>query len=330
MALTVEDRRKIYQNETVREFRQKILGINLWDNSNQAAFETSTEVIIPDPNWEYNTTANPDEGVGTSDRTRGGNWPAPARLDADTISLTRSGGKAQSNEILAEDISEVPWDLVGRLRSRQSYVMRKDVNKEIFDGIQALPSSTISIGAADTYRVKKAAPHDAVIPTGSQHPVYAAIQEFALQMYRANIIDGEASPTGGASQPFMVLQPELIASMSTWLLDKGLSFDPLTAQLLTENPSMTDRGYKGTLLGVNLYAYNDLAVPTGVAWTGGYAGVREAATVATKHAYIQMFPPEENQISLMPALLMRQAVAYGFAELVNDIHFKVSIRAGSD
>ena len=193
----------------------------------------------------------------------------------------------------------------------------------------AAPSLTITAGAGDTHRVQKTGNYEADIPDGQDHPVMEAIDSFSLAMYREDAIDGESAPTGQAGTPFMVVQPELVVSLRRWLRDKGLSFDPLTAEILSQNPAMADAtGYVGNLSGVRLYSWNHLPIPTGVNWQA-YAGVTQAVAVAILPPLVRYFDPLTNQKSDNPQHLLEQVGDWGAVEVMDKLHRKINIRAGS-
>ena len=220
---------------------------------------------------------------------------------------------------------EIPWALVERTRNRQAYQLRYDIDKSIYDSVSGLPSQTISAGTAGSTYVPVTAPYTATIASGVDHPLMSAIDEFAIAMYRANAIDGEGTPTGSVGRPFMIVHPELIASLRKWLRNLGLSFDPLTQEILSQNPGVAGRGYVGTLSGINIYGWNHLAIPTADSPWPCYAGVAEAAAVAVRPPLIQFFSPQENQVSDNPSWLLRQVADYAYVELVDGLHRKIEI-----
>ena len=326
MATASEDRLQAWSANTVIELREKSLALALFDSSWESEYMNGAEsVTITKPVW----APSGSDGVQVNARNRGANWGGRRGHAQDVVKLARIGGYDVSNVILWEDAVELPWPVVERTRSRQVYEAAHYVDTAVFDNALAGASQTISIGAADTYRVQKTFPYAADIPAGSDHPVYAAIQSFSLAMYRANAISGEGSPTGAAGTPFMILQPELIASLRSWLLNKGLSFDALTAEILRENPGMAEAlGYVGNLSGVRLYAWNHLAIATGVNWPNGYAGITQAYAVGQREPLVQYFTPQENQTS-EPGHLLRQLGEFAGVEVEDAWHRKIQIRAGS-
>ena len=327
MALGSSDYSQLWSAQTAVELRMKSLAANLFDMTWSADWRGGeSKVTIPIPDWVRNTTPNPDEGVGAVDRARGGDWADDAELDQDNVVLARLGGKSVANSIGWEDALEIPWDTVSRLRSRQEYEMRISVDKAIYDYARSSAGSTITLGAAGTDYISRVAPYNYAVSADTDHPVMIAIDTWALHATRQNAVDGEMSPTGSASRPFLIFQPELIKSLRSWLRRIGLHFDPLTQQLLAQNPGLAGTGYVGTLSGCDIFDWNYLAVPTGTDNWEAYAGIREAVAMAVRDPLVQVFNPQENQ-SDKPGWRMRQAIEYAAVEVFDNLHAKIVIHA---
>lgn len=323
MAIASEDRLAVWSAQTAIELRQKALMYNLFDHSWEAPWVAGAEsVSIPIPDWATNTTPTPDEGVTASSRGRGADWATAQNLDNDIVKLTRYGGYSTANVVLWEDALELPWDAVGRTRSRQVYVMAQEIDKAMYTVARAATGNAITVGAAGTQFVARIAPFSYTLAAGDRHPILEAIEHFALKAYRANVIDGEGSPTGQAGAPFMILQPELTMSLTRYMESLGLKFDPLSSELLKDNPSAMTGQYIGNLRGVSLYSWNNLAVPASGANWEFYAGIREAMAVGIRPPITQYFPPESNQVSSKPEHLMRQAGDYAVVEILDGLHEK--------
>ena len=323
MAIASEDRLKVWSAQTAVELRQKALMYNLLDHSWEAPWVAGAEnVTIPIPNWVHAS-----DGVTAATRARAGDWEAANAISSDVVKLGRSGGYSLSNEVLWEDALELPWDAVGRTRSRQVYAMAQAIDIAMYTAAHTAAGMTITAGTAGTVFVSNSAPYNYTVPATGRHPVLQAIEAFALIAYRANVIDGEGSPTGGAGRPFIVLQPELTMSLSQYMEAQGIHFDPLSAELLKENPSSMMGQYMGNLRGVGVYSWNALVVPTGSTNWLAYAGIREAVAVGIRPPVVQYFPPETNQVSSEPAHIMRQAGDYAIIEVFNSLHRKIVIHS---
>ena len=306
MAIVSEDRRKVWECPNCDRTQGEVPDVQPAGQVVGSGLGAGCGVVwIPRPNWAG--SAN-DEGVDSETRARSGNWATAKKIDASGVFLTRSGGYTVANEVDWEDALELPWAAVDRTRSRQVYDMRHQIDTAIYDAVFAMPSSTITGGVSNATFVSRAAPWGYTIAGTAKHPVMEVIDRFSLAMFRADAIDGESSPTGQAGVPFMILQPELIASLRDWMRAEKLAFDPLTMELLRDNPGMAGRGYIGNLSGVQLYSWNHLAIPVGSNNWAAYAGITQAAAVGMRPTLTQYFMPQDNQVSDHPAHLLRQAV----------------------
>ena len=324
MALAAEDRKQVWSAQTTIELREKSMAYTMFDTSWSDEWENgASKVTIPKPNF----AATGKQGVSAEDRTRGGDWPTAREGDSAVVVMSRQGSKAASNKIDWEENIEIPWPIVERYRNRQAFEIASEIDRAIFDAAIAAPSTTISAGTEDTHEVPKTFPYTAVIPSGRDHPLMEAIDDFALRMVRVNAIDGAGSPTGSASSPFMIVQPELVRSLRAWLRSLGLNFDPLTAELLRGNPGLAGQGYVGNLSGVSLFQWNHLRVPDGTEWLC-YAGVREAFAVGVRPVLVQYFDPANNQVEDNPSYLFRQTAEYAYVETMDELHYKINIEAG--
>ena len=320
MATASEDRRDVWSAQTMIELREKSLAYQLFDHSWEGDWVAGAEnVSIPKPDFSANIA---------SSRARGGNWPAAVDQSQTIVKLTRSGGYGASTELLWEDVLEINWSTVDRHRSRQGYELSHDIDTAIYDAARAATSSTITTGTAGATFVDNSAPYDYTIATGKRHPVADAIDQFVLLAYRADAVDNAGSPTGGAGRPFLIFQPELVLSFSQWLEELGLSFDPLTAQLLGNNPAeFNGGGYAGRYHGADVYSWNHLAVPTGADNWAAYGAIPQAYAVGIRPPLMQYFDPKANQVSTKPAHLIRQVGDWAGVEVADALHRKIVINS---
>ena len=318
MAFASEDRQKVWSAQTAVELRERSLMYQLLDRTWEPPWVAGAEkVTIPKPSFNAATA-----------RARGGNWKTAEEPGQSVAVLERVGGYSASDEVLWEDALELPWDAVGRTRDRQSYTLAHDIDTAMYTTARAAAGSTLTGGVDGSTYIDRDAPYEAKIAAGSTHPLVAVIKLFSIVAYRANAIIGASSPTGGAGIPFMIMQPELGASLSDYLEDKGLSFDPLTAEILRANPAVRQGvGVIGVYRGVRLFTWNHLSVPTGTDNWSCYAGLPEAYAVGIRPPLAQYFAPGENQVSTKPAHLMRQAGDWAGVEVNNGWHRKISIKA---
>ena len=329
MALASEDRKAVWSARTVAELRERSIFYNLMDRSWETEWVNGAKSVdIPKPNWTHNTTPSPDEGVGSSDRARGGNWATEAEPDQSIVQLTRSGGKASTNKIDWEEATEIPWPIVDRHRSRQSYTIAHDIDTAMYDAARALPSMTITGGTDGDTFVENSAPYDYTIATGKRHPVAQVVDQIALIVYRANAVLSAASPTAQVGTPVLVISPELCLSFSIWLEEKGLGFDPLTREILRDNPAnFNGMDIAGRYHGVDIIGWNHIGVPGGNNNWSGYAAIPEAYAVGIRPALSQYWDPANNQISSNPAHLIRSVADWAGVEVEDAWHRKVDIKS---
>ena len=327
MAITESERMQVYSADTTTELREKSLMYNLLDRRWEAGYVAGGAVVhIPKPLWTHAT-----DGVSPSTRTQGGDWATARGTSQDTADLKRAGGYTASNEILWEDAMELSWGVVTRTVNRMTWALRHSLDTEIYDKVAAMPTgtgSTLTGGDAGATYVSSAKPYKATIAAGDDHPLMQAIDMLAIEMYAQNAIDKDPSPADVSGTPFLIAPPQLIVSLRQWMRSLGLHFDPLTQEILSQNPGMAiAQGYIGNLSGVRLFSWNHVAVPaSGVNWSM-YGGMMNAAAVGVRPPLMQYFSPETNQTSTMPAHLIRQAGDYAVVELVGALHKKIVIHS---
>ena len=216
-----------------------------------------------------------------------------------------------------------------RHRNRQSYAIAHDIDTAMYDAAVALPSMTITGGADGATFVDNSAPYDYTIATGKRHPVAAGSGPdgaYCLSCQRRTC--GCISNRTGAGTPALVIPPELCLSFSIWLEEKGLAFDPLTREILRDNPAdFNGMDIAGRYHGVDIIGWNHIAVPTGSNnWTG-YAAIPEAYAVGIRPALTQYWDPSNNQISGNPAHLIRSVADWAGVEVEDAWHRKVDIKS---
>lgn len=323
MAITAADRKKIWAAKTTVEVRQKSLMYNLLDKSWQEEWQNGASSIqISNIDWETSVPA--------TSRADGANWAAATALDQDIASFSRSGGYGASTEVKYPLVMELAWPVLSRVRSRQMWKMKNEIDKGVYNAMRNAASKTISAGDDNTY-VSRTSPYDYTIATGKRHPVAEVIELFALAMVDANVVDGDMSPTDGPGMPWVIIQPALALSLSRWLQDQKIRFDPFSLALFNQNPAaLMEPNPLHMYSGVMVLTWNHLPTPNGAGtnWLA-YGGVMAAGAVGIREPIIQYFPPELNQVSSAPAHLLRQIGDYAAVELEDDFHRKLVIDAGA-
>ena len=145
MPIQIEDRMKLWSSKTTVELRQKSIMYNLLDKSwEQDWINGASEVPIPVINW--------DTSVSPSTRAQGADWASNSVLDQSIATLKRSGGYSARNDIPWDDVLELPWPVISRVRSRQVWAMRNQIDRAVYAGIAGTPSMTIVAGAVKALR----------------------------------------------------------------------------------------------------------------------------------------------------------------------------------
>ena len=340
MAYGTADYVKAWASRTVVELRRTLMMLNLTTQDFTAPWVNgANQVMIPKPDWAANNTPNPDEGVSAETRARGGSWPTARRGDQDLVTFQRSGGFAAANEVLWEDAIELPWPAVERTRSRQTYEMRKEIDEAIYAAItaeiagetstpnfEALGSNTNSISRTTGKAANAAA----------KALIYEAIDDFSLKLANMDV-DGDGDSVG---QKYVIMRPTLFRIFREYMIDKGLSWDTLTADLLRNNSVLVGRGYQGRVLGIDVFSSTTVPAPSSTAGSNSaanrgrnhqiLAGVRMGTAAAVRAPIVQFLNPSENQVSAQPAHLLRQAGDYGVAVLETSFHTLYGLDGGAD
>ena len=151
------------------------------------------------------------------------------------------------------------------------------------------------------------------------------IEDFALKAERVNANVAESESVGLA---WSIMPPEIMQALMRYMKDSGLSWDVLTADLLRNNSVLAGRiQYRGRLKGIDLFSWNGISVPTGTGnWTG-LNGMREGAFANVRSVVAQFFEPSVNQVSTMPAHLLRQAGDYAWVEGLEELFTAWTIEA---
>lgn len=316
----------LWSANVVEELRQDSMWLQLMSQADTEPWANGDvkSVRIPVPNWAYaadadsDTTGNQPAGVRAVSRLRGGAWTAAISGRSSTLEFTRRAGSQTANEIDVEDSAELPWDVDSQTRSRQDYVLRRDVDTKLFNAW----TSGIGSGAAEQVTLGAAA--DTISITGdytgagdAYEQIFRAFERFRILCKRRNVDSMESDSLG---RKFAVLPIELVTGLERWMLDKDFHWDALTSQLLTEAQTNAMGMFQQRLKGIDIYCDNNVEVPTGSGnsdYWQFYMGVRPTwrANVRTLPGYTQVFEPAENQISDHPATLMRATIDIGWLEI---------------
>lgn len=316
------DMLELASTTTTVELRQNSMWLSLCSqvDTNQWASGSAKSQDVNIPNWDYIADADSDTagaqpaGVRTVDRARGGAWTTAISGRSEKLQFQRTDGTQTANELDVEDIAELPWPVREETRSRQQYALRRSVDSKLYTawnsaiGTGSGEQTTLG-GASDT--IARAAPYAGA---GAGYGlIYDSLVAYSLKLERANVFSLESDSVGRA---FVVMPPEFWVGFEKWMLEQKYSWDDLTEEMLVQGRRMGMGNFRKRLKGLDIFSENNIATPASGNWSF-FAGVREAtrANVRTLPGYLQIFPPEQNQISDHPAHLMRQTVDIGFLEI---------------
>ena len=228
---------------------------------------------------------------------------------------------------------EIPWPLIDKLRSRQAYELSKYADEETYKwliGVNGLAATQdVSLGTATNVYIDRDSPWQ---PDGNNNAniviarrlVYDAIKGFSLKLQRANALDGVGDAVG---QKWMIMPPELFATLRDYMLSQKLGWDLLTESLLRQGSVLGTAEYHGRLFGIDIFSWNGIAIPTGTDDWKMVAGVRAGAYANVRPVINQFFSPSENQVSTKPAYLSRMTMDFGAAIGEGGVFSEISIHA---
>ena len=307
MAFASGEYLEAWSRSTTLELRQKSMMLTILGKDGTDAWVSGAATVhIPKPTFT---------NVAAANRARGGDWKTAQDIAQDTVDFARIGGANVSNEVIAEDAIEIPWPLIDQLRSRQSYELAKQIDATLYSwitggsGIGSGTAQNVTYGTAGTNFIARTSPwrgnNDA-----SNKLVYDAIEAFELYLQRADALDGIGDAVG---QKWMVMPPEVFRALRVHMLKVDLHWDLLTASLLSGGSVLGGAQYQGRLLGIDIFTWNGISIPTGSGNWKFIAGCRAGAYANTRPTINQFFDPSENQVSSKPAYLSRMAMEAGAA-----------------
>ena len=317
MAFATGEFLEVWSRTTTAELRQKSIWLNLLSKTGTEGWVSgAAKAQIPKPTY---TNAHAET------RARGGAWATADQIGQDTVEFSRTGGVQVANEVLAEDAAEIPWPLIDNLRSRQGYEMSKKIDTDIWTWLTGTSgaTTTVNLGTAGTDYIDRDSPYAGSTTKGKKLP-FDAIDQFHLKLQRADALDGIGDAVG---QRFIVMTPEVFRVLRNYMIDEKFGWDILTADILKSGSVLANADYQGRLLGIDVFSWNGISIPTGSNNWPMIAGARAGAVANVRPAINQFFDPTENQVSTKPAYLSRQTMEFGTAMLLNDVFTEYYIHA---
>lgn len=287
-------------------------------------------VNIPVPGYKFvagttaGTITDPGDSTGIKvvDRARGGDWAPLAGVSSSTKKFTRTGEKASSQFIPYEDSMEVAWNVAEEYRSRAAYEIRDALDSAIVTALWSAPANTTSLGDGSAGIMIDKQGKLGTKTAESAALVYDAISAWSLLLEERDLMS-EASDSPGSA--YVVIHPRLFTVLREYLLDKNLSWDALTSQLLSQNSVLASRGYRGRILNVDVFTSTKAPLPGGSSKNTVWnilCGTQRANTVATRPPLTQFFPISQNQITDEPGTVLRQTTPYGFLTLDGELRMQ--------
>ena len=334
MAFTATEYRKAWSSETFGEIRRKSLMFGLTDRRyTEAWVRGDNTVYIPIPTWGVSGNT----GVEAQDVGRGSAWSAARDVAQDQESFTRSGTIEIANDVLWEDALELNWPVVEEMRSRQAYAMSLRLDDKIYDAaVTAIQGETSTPNftalGSNTNSINRSTGKAAT--SAAAGLVYEAIDEFSLKLANSDVDPGDGDSVGAK---YMIMRPTLFRILENWLLDKGYSFDPLTADVLQRGTIFAGSAFEGRLKGVDLYSWTGSPMPSGADSNTAanidhnwqiLCGVRSAIIANTRPPLVQYFTPDENQNGTEH--LLRQRFEWGVKVMETNWLHLFGIDGGAD
>ena len=302
MAFASGEYLEAWSRSTTLELRQKSMMLTILSKDGTDSWVSgASKVHIPKPTFTEAAAAS---------RARGGDWQAATEIAQDTVDFARIAGADVSNEVLAEDAHEIPWPLIDQLRSRQAYELSKQIDKSLYSwiignsGIGSGTPQNVTYGTAGTNFISRTTPWRGN-NAASNKLVYESIEAFELYLQRADALDGIGDAVG---QKWMVMPPEVFRALRVYMLAEDLHWDLLTQSLLSGGSVLGGAQYQGRLLGIDIFTWNGIAIPTGTNNWKYIAGTRAGAYANVRPVLNQFFDPSENQVSSKPAYLSRMTM----------------------
>ena len=226
---------------------------------------------------------------------------------------------------------EAPLNYLERQRAKMAAVMAVDLEDDYYGFLSGLAYGTRSatLGDAGSDFI---APPDAsgkAAKTGWTDfgmDLYDAIMDFNTYLVRNSIKGPAAGVTigGSAGMPYVAMNPQIFQHFLKWFLDKRLSWDTLTADILQNNSLLARSEYRGSLAGIPIFSTPALTEPTASTMWRVQCGTTMANSVATRPLITQFLTPEVNQAKYRYTI--KQVQFHGRVEVNPELNYEIKIR----
>ena len=109
----------------------------------------------------------------------------------------------------------------------------------------------------------------------------------------------------GLGAAWCILPIPLFSAAQAALVALGTGWDRVSETVLSGNSMLANQPFRGRYKNIDVFGSNLAPTPAAGADWAWLAGVREAACFGIARPDMQFFTPEDNQVSDMPAYLLR-------------------------
>ena len=288
MAITIGQLRRAYSAKTTLELKRGTLWPSLCSREHEAELQTAQKVNIK--TFTYPSTAS---------YTRGDNFAATAALSITDVDFQPDQYREYSGEIYFEDEELINIGLAEKQRREAAGQFALVIDGNIRTYVEGLTyaSGQVLDLSGQSEKIKNGGVEKAA---GDAEIIYDALLTLSEKLEdigartTAAMQDTNMDKT---SRPYLVVPGDIWRAFAKWALDKQLSWDMLTADVLQNGSVLAGQRYKGTIEGIDVYRDGQLAEPSTFGTNDWelYGGVREAITFAERQTYVNAIPATLNQ-----------------------------------
>ena len=304
MAIAANTLLEFYSSDELIELRRLVLLYNLTTRQHVGQFEAGTAakeyaISVTDPT--------------TADRGRDANWGTAIDGTTARVEIDRTGGKATSVQLKKKDVTESPIDLVNTYRQAQREIIAIDADDHAWTQLLAGAGTTITKFGTNANRINRTSPF---------LPQTDAARDLMLDLLDTLSIElGMSDLQGGLrglGSAWCILPIPLFSAAQAALIALGTGWDRVSETVLSGNSMLANQPFRGRYKNIDVFGSNISPVPaTGSDWVW-LAGVREAACFGIARPDMQFFTPDTNQVSDMPAYLLRYNSDFAVKVLYSD------------
>ena len=334
MTIAAANLTEVFASQLVPDLRKEHLWNIVTDQSDAYtgpwASGQAEEVRIPVPVWGYTqgssrgTATDPGDSVGISagtGTTRRTTWDRLASATSAGVTFDSRGYHTVNQFIDANDAGEVAFPILEATRSRMAYEHADYVDQQVLRQLYSFGGTAVALGAAGTRYISAAG-----APTGSGMTAIirtGILDHFASLAFERNLRNTSA---GALGELFCILHPRLWKVLEDDLLNENWSYDPLTGDVLRNNAALTGTPFVGRYKNIDILVSNnaDLATTTANDNWRVICGAKAAAVANVGRPVMQMFTPEQNQVTNDIGYLLRSKIEWGVENLTGQTGYSAS------